>query len=79
MLLIVSEGADHSATAKATQKMRNGALIDSCVLMDTFLEFRTNHNHARKLLGQLAGSGIVCYVPSHGFFELAVAALTHVR
>src|ERR1700745_2462274 len=59
MLLIVSEGADHSATAKATQKMRNGALIDSCVLMDTFLEFRTNHNHARKQLGQLSGSGLV--------------------
>jgi predicted nucleic acid-binding protein len=64
---------------KSAQKLRNGVLIDSCVLMDALLKFRPNHEQASELLDQLPTLGIVCYIPSHAYFEYAVACITHVK
>jgi hypothetical protein len=60
-------------------KLRNGVLIDSCVIMDAFLKFRRNHKQASELLDQLHKFGIVCYIPAHAYFENAVAGITHFK
>ena len=59
--------------------MFRDVLIDSCVLMDALFVFRANHKIASELLHQLAANGIVCYVPSHAYFEYAVTCITHFK
>ena len=54
-------------------------LIDSCVMMDAILPFRQDHERASTLLGLLAKAGTVCYIPSHAYFECAVAVITHFK
>ena len=66
-------------SSQPAPKLRNGVLIDSCVLMDALLKFRTNHKQASELLDQLRTFGVVYYVPSHAYFEYAVACITHVK
>lgn len=64
---------------KSDRQLRSGIVIDSCVLMDALLKFRSNHKQASELLDQLHKFGIVCYIPAHAYFEHAVAAIIHVK
>lgn len=56
-----------------------GVLIDSCVLMDTYFPFRAGHAEAFELVSQLGTSGTLCYMPSHAYFEQAVACIVHFK
>jgi hypothetical protein len=59
--------------------MWSDVLIDSCVIIDALLPFRANHKNASTLLRLLARSGTVCHIPSHAYFEFAVACITHCK
>jgi len=56
-----------------------GILIDACVLMDAFLEFREKHQCAIQLFKLLRAKGISVHVPSHIFFECTTAVLIHFK
>lgn len=64
---------------KEEKKFENGVLIDACAFADALLTFRTDHPRASELFRRLTVSDIVCYVPSHAYFELVVACLTHLK
>ena len=59
--------------------MFSRVLIDSCVLLDAYFTFRDGHQQARKLLLHLAETDAVCCMPSHAYFEQAVAAIVHFK
>lgn len=59
--------------------MWSAVLIDSCVLLDAFLPFRASHANATGLFEKLDRAGIQCFIPSHSYFECAVACIVHFK
>lgn len=59
--------------------MQNGILLDACVFVDAAMPFREHHADAKALLLAIDNCKVPCFIPSHAYFEMTVAALIHFK
>ena len=48
-------------------------------MMDAFFPFREGHHDAVTFLNAIANAGLPCHIPSHAYFEHAVACIIHFK
>ena len=55
----------------------NSFLVDACVILDILLPFRDRHEKASELVKIFIEKKSKCLIPSHAYFEYAVATIVH--